>query len=406
MRDHGFHGKWIVFWVLLCLCTLFLLWKLFFAENTRPQPRQTLAPVRTARAFVQDVPSFLQGLGTVVPSSDVLVKSRVSGQLMKIHFREGQHVEAGTLLAEIDPRPFQAQLAEVKGRLEADKAQLANALRDLSRYSSLVKGDFVERQKYDAQKALVAQYQGTVAADQASYENARLQLEYSRITAPASGITGLRKVDVGNQITSNDSEGIVRIAELSPCDVLFTVPETVVPKIVTAFQGGNNSLLVQAWDREQKNCLAKGILFSLDNEIDRNTGTVRLKARFDNADKMLYANQFVNARLCVEILKNAVTIPSAACQVGSQGNYVYVVTRKEDGKGPAKEKDLPKKESLPSGTVSMRLVTPGLATPRFVVITEGLREGEEVVVDGLDRLRDGSQVKIAGQMESPKAEPL
>ncbi|MCR5813418.1 MAG: MdtA/MuxA family multidrug efflux RND transporter periplasmic adaptor subunit [Desulfovibrio sp.] len=386
------------------------------------------APVRCAVALAQDVPHFLNGLGTVQASSDVLVKSRVSGQLMKLHFREGEHVKAGDLLAEIDPRPFQAALDEAKGRLAADEAQLANARRDLARYASLVKGDFVERQKYDTQKALVAQFEGACAADRAACENARLQLEYSRITAPASGIAGLRKVDCGNQISASDSQGLVRICEVSPCDVLFTLPETAVPKIAQAFaQSRERQITVQAWDREQKTLLATGYLLSLDNEIDKSTGTVRLKARFANDDKRLYPNQFVNARLCVDVLKGAITVPSSAVQIGSRGSYVYVLSLDQDqarrperpgrseapsgrgmppGKGAPSGKGSPPDKDAPSGKVSVRLVTVGLETARFAVISDGLKSGEQVIVDGVDRLRDGALVKVAGTMETPKAEPF
>ena len=412
----------------------FVVYTVFFSsKQERRMGGVDLAPVRISEAAVQDVPYFLNGLGTVLASSDVLVKSRVAGQLVKIHFTEGQHVKEGDLLAEIDPRPFQATLNEAKGRLAADEAQLANARRDLARYASLVRGDYVERQKYDTQAALVQQLSGSVASERAAVENARLQLEYSRITAPSSGIVGLKKVDSGNQITANDATGIVRITEVSPCDVLFTLPETAVPRVLKALSaGGAGKLPVQAWDREQKMILGTGTLLSIDNEIDVSTGTVRLKARFANEDRALYPNQFVNARIRVDVLRNAVTVPSAAIQVGAKGRYVFVYTegdakktadeREEKGRrldtagSPLKER--PQGADRPlnggkdggtaarTGTVSMRMVTVGVETANLVVVDEGLSAHEWVIVDGLDRLKEGVSVRVAATFATPKAEPL
>ncbi|MBQ9536417.1 MAG: MdtA/MuxA family multidrug efflux RND transporter periplasmic adaptor subunit [Desulfovibrionaceae bacterium] len=399
---------WSIFWLALFGLACVLLYHIFGTSKGPQNPgmrgggmREALAaPVRIAKALVQDVPYFLNGLGTVLPSSDVLVKSRVNGQLVRLHFKEGQQVKSGQLLAEIDPRPFQAALNEARGKLASDQAQLQNAKRDLERYSSLIKGDYLERQKYDTQQALVAQYTGAVTADKAAVETARLQLEYSRITAPASGRVGLRKVDVGNQIVANDSNGIVRITEVSPCDVLFTLPETVIPKLIQAMRKqGVKNIPVQAWDREQKNILAIGHLLSLDNEIDRETGTVRLKARFENTDKTLYANQFVNARIRVLILDNVITIPSAAVQVGPSGNYVYVF-KPNQGEAQAEKK------GKSTGTVELRTIDVALEMPRISVIKSGVSANDIVVVDGLDRLKDGLAVEIAGSVATPKAEPL
>ncbi len=348
-------------------------------------------PVRTTVATVQTVPHFLNALGAVVPSSDVVVQSRVEGQLTAIHFSEGQRVKEGDLLAEIDSRPFVMALNEAMGRLAADEAQLANAKRDLGRYGQLSKGDYVARQQYDSQTALVRQYEGVVKADKAQVENARLQLEYSRITAPASGHVGLRNVDVGNQVRVSDSNGLVRITEIEPCDVLFTLPEAQVHTLVKAMkQSQTEALPVQAWDREQKHILARGSLQSLDNRIDLETGTVRLKARFENRDHALFANQFVNIRLRVQLLPEVVTIPAAAVQLGVDGAYVYVL----------------KPEGDKSGTVQRRTIEPGVTTATLTVVDKGLTGGEVVVVDGLDRLRDGIKVAVAARMESIKAEPL
>lgn len=363
----------------------------FSADTARRGMPADAPPVRVAVARAQDVPHFLNGLGTVQPSSDVLVTSRVDGQLQRLHFREGQRVKAGDLLAEIDPRPFQAELEQARGTLARDQAQLDNARKDLARYASLSKNDFIARQEYDSQRALVRQYEGTVQADKAAVDAARLKLEYSRITAPASGRLGLRTVDEGNMIKSSDAEGIVRITETQPCDVLFTLPDVQVPLVVGALRAARGGARppVQAWDRDQQKLLGTGELLSLDNRIDAATGTVRLKARFPNADATLYPNQFVNARLLARVLRNAVTVPTAAVQTGVRGTYVYVVA-------PGDDKD--------QGTVRMREVKAGIATDALTVIDEGLAAGEQVVVDGVDRLRDGMAARVAGTSETPGAE--
>lgn len=389
-------GRRKYLWLGLILLALLAGWRLFFSNGpSRPGMSVDAPPVRVATAVAQDMPHFLNGLGTVTPSSEVLVTSRVDGQLLRLHFKEGQRVEAGDLLAEIDPRPFQAALDEAQGNLAKDQAQLDNARRDLSRYAKLAKGDFIAAQQYETQRALVRQYEGTVEADKAAVDSARLQLEYSRITAPVGGRLGLRNVDEGNMIKSSDTGGLVRITEVSPCDVVFTLPESQVPLVVAALRRHEQTPaspppLVQAWDREQKHLLAVGSLLSLDNQIDAATGTVRLKARFPNKDGALYPNQFVNARLLVRMLKDAVTIPASAVQLGTRGSYVYVVDKNDKGEDVAR----------------LREVTPGIGTNALTVIDKGLAPGEVVVVDGLDRLRDGIQVKVAASMETPEAEPV
>lgn len=389
------------FWWGVCLAAvvlmaLMLLWRCGNNGDRGPGMGADAPPVRVAVAVVQNVPHFLNGLGTVLPSSDVLVKSRVDGQLQRLHFQEGQRVAAGDLLAEIDPRPFRAALDEAEGHLARDRAQLENARRDLARYARLAKGDFIAEQQYENQRALVRQYEGTVEADQAAVDSARLQLEYSRITAPVGGRLGLRAVDEGNQVKSSDAGGIVRITEVSPCDVLFTLPESQVGLVTQALRRREADpalppLMVQAWDREQKRLLGVGELLSLDNQIDTATGTVRLKARFANADGSLYPNQFVNVRLLVQTLHDAVTVPAAAVQLGARGSYVYLV-RKEDRDGQETDVAL------------VREVKPGIAAGRLEVIDSGLAGGDVVVVDGVDRLRDGIRVRVAATMETPPAE--
>lgn len=373
--------------VLVVLVLGLLIWYFFGGSGGRkPMPAPTV-PVRVAAVRQQSMPHFLNGLGTATPSADVLVTSRVDGQLMRLHFREGQRVAAGDLLAEIDPRPFEASLAEARGTLAKDKAQLVNARRDLERYSSLAAGDFIARQQYETQRATVRQYEGQVEADEAAVASAALQLEYSRIVAPVSGRLGLRNVDEGNMIKASDTDGLVRITEVSPCYVVFTLPESRVPLAARALrqaEEGGSRPLVQAWDREQKTLLVFGELLSMDNRIDAATGTVRLKAQFANENGALYPNQFVNARVLVDELPDALTVPSAAVQLGARGAYVYVVDEENIAR--------------------LRDIVPGIATNELTVVAEGVRAGERVVVDGLDRLRDGLRVKIAATMETPPAE--
>ena len=375
-------GRLLAVLALLLGCAL--LWRGFFEPGRQRGMPQDTPPVRVATALAQDMPHFLNGLGTVEPSSDVLVTSRVDGHLQRLHFTEGQFVHKGDLLAEIDPRPFEAALGEARGALARDTAQLENARRDLSRYEKLVSGGHIARQQYDNQRALVRQYEGTVQSDKAAVDSAALQLQYSRITAPADGVLGLRKVDEGNMVHASDTEGLVRITLLTPSYVLFTLPESRVPLVAQHWREARKSggrLLVQAWDREQQALLAQGFLLSMDNQIDTATGTVKLKAEFANEDHTLFPNQFVNARLLVTVLPRAVTVPTAAVQLGSRGSYVYVVVK---------------------DPVRLRDVTPGVRTDSLTVIDKGLAAGEVVVVDGVDRLRDGLRVRVTASMETPR----
>ena len=387
-----FSGKRRYLLLLLLVLMGLVGWRLFFAGGpARKGMNMEMPPVRVAPALTQNVPHFLNGLGTVLPSSDVLVTSRVDGQLQRLHFQEGQRVKAGDLLAEIDPRPFKAALDQARGTLAKDQAQLDNARKDLARYATLAQGNYIATQQFETQRALVRQFEGSVEADKAAVDSAALQLNYSRITAPISGRLGLRNVDEGNMIKASDSSGIVRITEVSPCDVVFTLPESQVPLVVQALRAHEDDadrqpLPVQAWDREQKHQLDVGGLLSLDNQIDLSTGTVKLKARFPNTAGALYPNQFVNARLQVRVLQNAVTVPTSAVQLGSRGAYVYVAAKNDKGQD----------------AVSVRPITPGIASNTLTVVEKGLEPGELVVVDGLDRLRDGIAVKVAATAETPR----
>lgn len=332
-----------------------------------------LAPVQAATAVNKAVPRYLTGLGTITAANTVTVRSRVDGQLMAIHFQEGQQVKAGDLLAEIDPSQFKVALAQAQGQLAKDKATLANARRDLARYQQLVKTNLVSRQELDTQQSLVSETQGTIKADEAAVASAQLQLDWSRITAPIDGRVGLKQVDIGNQISSGDTTGIVVITQTHPIDLVFTLPESDIATVVQAQKSGKG-LVVEAWDRSNKQKLSEGSLLSLDNQIDTTTGTIKLKARFNNQDDALFPNQFVNARMLVATEENAVVIPTAALQMGNEGNFVWVLNG--DNK------------------VSKHLVKTGIQDSQTVVIAAGLSAGDRVVTDGIDRLTEGAKVEV------------
>ncbi|HFF8950144.1 MdtA/MuxA family multidrug efflux RND transporter periplasmic adaptor subunit [Serratia marcescens] len=340
-----------------------------------------MSPVQAATATQQTVPRYLSGLGTATAANTVTVTSRVDGQLMAIHFTEGQQVKAGDLLAEIDPRPFQVQLTQAQGQLAKDQATLANARRDLARYQQLVKTNLVSRQELDTQASLVQQTEGAIKADQGAVDSAKLQITYSRITAPIDGRVGLKLVDVGNYVTSGGSTGLVVITQTHPIDVVFTLPEGNIADLLKAQKAGPVS--VEAWDRTNQNKLTTGSLLSLDNQIDTATGTIKLKARFANEDDALFPNQFVNARLQVDTLHDAVVIPTAALQMGNEGNFVWTLS--EDNK------------------VSKHRVTAGVQDSRQVVISAGLNAGDRVVTDGIDRLTEGMQVEVLAPNDAPAA---
>lgn len=321
-----------------------------------------------------DLPVHYNALGTVTAFNTVVVRSRVDGELIKVLFEEGQRVKAGDLLAVIDPRSYRVALDEAEGTLQQNQAQLRNAEIDLQRYRDLFAEDSIARQTLDTQQALVNQYRGTLKANQASVDQAKLNLQFSQVRAPIGGRLGLRQVDVGNQISTGDTAGLVVITQVQPINVVFSLPEPQLPLIRQQLTSGK-PLPVEAFDRNQQMALASGALASIDNQIDITTGTLKLKARFDNNDEALFPNQFVNVRLLAQTLPQVLVISANAVQRGSQGSFVYVL----DG----------------DNRVSMRTVTLGVTAEERLQVLSGLEAGERVVTEGVDRLRDGMQVKVA-----------
>lgn len=330
-------------------------------------------PVRVVAARLQDLDIYLRGLGTVTALNTVTVRSRVQGELLDVLFKEGEQVKEGTLLALIDPRPFEVALNQALGTQQQNVSQYENAKRDLQRYQTLRKQDSIAPQLLDTQAALVRKFEGQIKSDQATVDNARLQLSYTRITAPISGKLGLRRVDAGNLVNANDPVGLVVITETQPISVVFTLPENDLPAVRQPMLAGQK-LEVDAYDRADAKRLAQGVLMSIDNQIDITTGTVKLKAEFKNADDALFPNQFVNVRMKVRTLKDALTIPAGAIQQGNRGAFVYVIE--------------------PDGTASVRVVKVGDRTAESLVILDGIKAGERVVLEGVDRLREGAKVRV------------
>ncbi|MCW2238899.1 MdtA/MuxA family multidrug efflux RND transporter periplasmic adaptor subunit [Azospirillum canadense] len=340
-------------------------------------------PVVTAVVEKGDLPIRLNGLGTVSALATVTVRPQVSGQLTQIAFSEGQMVKKGDFLAEVDPRPFQLAVDQAQAQLMRDQAQLKNAQLDLERYRTLVKQDSIAKQQRDTQEALVQQYEGTVKSDQVAVDNAKLNLSYSRITAPVSGRVGLRLVDTGNYVTAGQTTGIVVITQIQPISVLFTLPEDNIPAIMARLRGGA-TLPVTAFDRTRAKTLATGTLETVDNQIDVTTGTVKLRARFDNADQTLFPNQFVNVQLLVDALAGVPLVPVAAVQRGAPGTFVYVANRQDS-------------------TVAVRPITLGPSDGTMTVVEKGLKPGDLVVTEGADKLREGAKVTLPPEGGAPAA---
>jgi membrane fusion protein, multidrug efflux system len=367
-----------IFWAVVVICLVALLVRCSHqrssgaSENRRGDSGRPVAVV-AATATQGDLPIYQDALGTVIPSNNVLVRSRVDGQLMHLRFTEGQTVKAGDVLAEIDPRSFQVQLQQAQGQLTRDEALLSNARIDLGRDQILWQQDSISKQEMDTQQALVHQYEGAVQTDRAAVANAQLQLSYATITAPISGRVGLRQVDPGNMVYASDANGLVLITQVQPINAVFTIPEAQLGAVLTQLQQ-RKTLSVEAWDRQRSKVLASGKLLTADNQIDITTGTVKLKAQFENNDGLLFPNQFINIRMHVDTVQGAVLIPANAVQRGSQGIFVYTVAADK--------------------TVKLQLVTLGETTGEQVVVSSGLAAGTQVVVDGVDKLREGAAVEL------------
>ncbi|MDN7858925.1 MdtA/MuxA family multidrug efflux RND transporter periplasmic adaptor subunit [Burkholderia cepacia] len=330
-------------------------------------------PVQVATATQGEMPIVLSALGTVTPLANVTVKTQLSGYLQSVSFQEGQIVRKGDVLAQIDPRPYQVSLENAEGTHARDSALLATARLDLKRYQTLLSQDSIASQTVDTQASLVKQYEGAVKTDQAAIDSAKLNLTYARITAPVSGRVGLRQVDPGNYVTPGDANGIVVITQLQPMSVIFTTSEDNLPQILKQVNAGQK-LSVTAYNRNNTVPLETGSLATLDNQIDTSTGTVKLRANFDNKEGMLFPNQFVNTRLLVDVMRNATIVPTSAVLTGSIGQFVYVVK--------------------PDNTVTVRKVTIGPVDGERTSIVSGVSLGERVVTDGSDRLREGTKISI------------
>ncbi len=341
-------------------------------------------PVRVAPATTGDFPIYYKALGTVTAMNTINVRSRVAGELVKINFKEGQEVKAGDLLAVIDPRSYQIALQQAEGTLMQNQALLKNAQIDVQRYRDLYKQDSIAKQTLDTAESLVGQYLGTIKTNQAAVGDAKLNLDFTQIRAPISGRIGLRQLDVGNLVAANDTTALALITQTKPITVNFTLPEKDLADVISHYRGGEQ-LPVEAWDRGDVKMQARGVLASIDNQIDITTGTLKFKARFDNENETLFPNQFVNARLLATTLKNVVLVPSASVQFGVNGTFVYVL----DGE---------KK-------VRIRSLKTGPSDENATVITDGLAAGDRVVLEGTDRLKDGSDVEVVNDSKDVPVTP-
>ncbi len=355
----------------------------YIAQNAQTPPARQAGrfgagqptPVGLATAARGEIPVVLRALGTVTPLQTVNVKTQITGQLVKVDFKEGQMVQKGDLLALVDPRPYEVALQQAIGQQQRDEALLRNAQTDLERYRKLVAQDSIARQQLDTQQSLVRQYEAALVIDQAAVDAARLNLDYTRIVAPITGRIGLRGVDPGNHVSMGDTTPICILIQLQPISVVFTIPEDALPPVRDRLKAGAR-LDVRVLDRSQKNELATGRLDTHDNVIDTTTGTVRLRAIFDNKDEALFPNQFVNVRLLVDTVKDATVVPVAAIQRGQPGTFVYLA-RADD-------------------TVEIRVVELGPTDGEKVQVVSGLKPGDQVVIDGTDRLRDGAKIRRPG----------
>jgi multidrug efflux system membrane fusion protein len=381
--DNHIPGGQRVLWIAgMLLLVLLVVWAIR-PDSTSTSPRGRFGgpmSVDVSKVSSGDIDVTLNALGTVTPLATVTVRPQVSGQLLKFDVQEGQMVKAGDVLAEIDPRTFQAAVDQALGTLQKDQAALQEANIDVQRYANLVKLNAIATQTYTAAIATAKQAAGTVKTDQASLDQAKINLQYTKITSPVAGRVGLRQVDIGNLVESGQTNGVIVVTEVQPISVLFAIPEDNIDQIMSQVSGGQ-TLRVDAYDRSQTKKLATGTLSTVDNQIDTTTGTVKLRADFDNKDGALFPQQFVNVQLLVNTLHNQTIVPSAAIQRGSSGAFVFVLNS--------------------DSTVSMRAVTLGAAQGDNQAIAKGLKVGETVVTGGADRLKDGADVAVPSTKGKP-----
>jgi multidrug efflux system membrane fusion protein len=377
-------GRWMLIAALVLAASIGG-WRILQAPKAaEPAPAAAPAfgvPVTTAVAARQDVPVYLSGIGNVQALNSVLVRSRVDGTLDSVNFTEGQEVKKGDLLAVVDPRPYQAALDQAAAQKAKDESALANARRDLQRYAHLASNQYASQQQVDTQQAMVEQSSAAIKADEAAIETAALNLSFTHIVSPLNGRVGLRMVDPGNLIHANDASGIVNVTQLHPITAIFTLPEENLPQVADAMRAGHVKVL--AYSSDHKTRLSEGELLTPDNAIDAASGTIKLKAVFQNADNRLWPGQFIDARVQVDVFHDAVTIPAAAVQRGQDGLYVYVV--KADS------------------TVTLRPIEEKLEQDGIAVIAKGLNGGEQVVTNGQSRLTDG--VRVAARSAAEPAKP-
>jgi multidrug efflux system membrane fusion protein len=388
MRAREWIRQFPVRFVVIIVAALLLIGLIYFLSHNQPTQQRgrfgEAQPVGIAKVSRGAMPITLNALGTVTPLATVTVRPQVSGPVVKFNFTEGQMVKKGDVLAEIDPRPFQAALQQAQGQLDRDRATLANAKADLARYQNLWDQKAISQQQLATQRAAVKQDEGVLASDQGNVEAAALNLSYTKVVSPIDGRAGIRQVDVGNLVQAGQANGIVTVTQINPMSVLFSIPEDSVDRIMARMNGGA-SLQAEAYDRAQTKKLATGTLAAVDSTIDTTTGTVKLRAMFDNSNNALFPNQFVNIHLLIDTLENQTLVPTAAIQRGAQGTFVFIVN--------------------PDKTVAMRSVTTGATDGEHTVIAKGLRPGDTIVVDGADRLSDGSLIEIPAAPNANIAKP-
>jgi membrane fusion protein, multidrug efflux system len=394
--------KWIVLLVIVAVVGA-AVWKI--RRNAKEQDSVQLimaaqadrpTPVQVSAVQQKTMPIFLTALGTVTAYNTVTIKSRVDGQLMQVPVREGQAVKQGQVLAEIDPKPYQAALEQAQGQLVKDQANAVNARAEAARYSALLQAGVVSKESQQAQASSAGQAEGSLAADEAAIQAAKVNLGYTKIVSPINGVVGLRQVDPGNIVHASDTSGLLVVTQLQPISVIFTLPEDQLPEVLKRTRGGSR-LAVEAFDRAASAHLASGSLLTVDNQIDSATGTVKAKAVFDNLDGALFPNQFVNIRLILQEKRNAIVIPAAALQTGTQGNFVYLL---KQGQPPAdlaekKNTDMPipqLAENQSNYYVEAQTVNVELTEGTQVILNGGVKPGDQIVVDGQEKLKNGSKV--------------